>query len=137
MDTARVQQVPGMVTTTKTRISSGGQVLLRFDDVPREIPEEALDALALSLPAALRGRTRWCSATTAPAPLPVRCGPPCWNRWQPAPGSLLAVVDAHEPHAWAALKPDLATPNAQEAAGLLGLKLPDGPRAGGRRRGSP
>ena len=56
MDTARVHQVPRLVTTTKTRISSGGQVLLRFDDVPREIPEGALDALARSLPAALQGQ---------------------------------------------------------------------------------
>ena len=39
------------------------------------------------------------------------------------PSSLLAVVDAHDPRSWAALRPDLATPNAQEAAVLLGLKL--------------
>jgi rfaE bifunctional protein nucleotidyltransferase chain/domain len=39
---------------------------------------------------------------------------------------MLLVVDAHHPARWAELKPDLATPNAQEAAGLLGTELPGG-----------
>jgi rfaE bifunctional protein nucleotidyltransferase chain/domain len=42
------------------------------------------------------------------------------------PPSLLAVVDAHDPRPWAALRPDLATPNAQEAAEMLGVRLPAG-----------
>ena len=36
---------------------------------------------------------------------------------------MLVVVDAHQPSAWAELQPDLATPNALEAADMLGLKL--------------
>jgi D-beta-D-heptose 7-phosphate kinase/D-beta-D-heptose 1-phosphate adenosyltransferase len=127
VDTARVHQAPRLVTATKTRISSAGQVLLRFDDLPREIPAEALRALALSLPAALDGQDAvvLCDYGAGALAGPVRST--LLETLAGRPGSLLAVVDAHEPHAWAALKPDLATPNAREAAGLLGLKLPDGP----------
>jgi D-beta-D-heptose 7-phosphate kinase/D-beta-D-heptose 1-phosphate adenosyltransferase len=129
VDTAHVHQMPGGTTTTKTRISSGGQVLLRVDDVQRGIPAEALEALAGSIPQLFQGqeavvvcdygagalsgavRRKLCEL------LPLRTG-------------MLVVVDAHQPDTWAKLKPDLATPNAREAADMLGLKFDGGsPRA--------
>lgn len=36
------------------------------------------------------------------------------------------MIDAHEPQMWAPLRPDLVTPNAREAASLLGTNLGDG-----------
>ena len=39
----------------------------------------------------------------------------------------LVVVDSHDPRPWAPLQPDLVTPNAQEAARLLDVRLPEGP----------
>ncbi|UVS79793.1 D-glycero-beta-D-manno-heptose 1-phosphate adenylyltransferase [Actinokineospora sp. UTMC 2448] len=39
-------------------------------------------------------------------------------------GFPLLVVDAHEPARWAGIRPDLVTPNAAEAEGLLGEPLP-------------
>ena len=53
VDTTFLMEDPDLVTTTKIRISSGGQVLLRFDDAAAEVPEDALAALAAVLPAAV------------------------------------------------------------------------------------
>jgi rfaE bifunctional protein nucleotidyltransferase chain/domain len=43
-----------------------------------------------------------------------------------AGGRQLLVVDSHDPRPWAPLRPDLVTPNAQETARMLDLRLPDG-----------
>ena len=53
VDTRFLTQDPEMVTTTKIRISSGGQVLLRFDDAAAMIPESASSALAAAVTAAV------------------------------------------------------------------------------------
>lgn len=125
VDTARVGRVPGLTTTTKTRISSGGQLLLRFDDVASGIPAAALTALAFALPEALRDQDAVviCDYGAGALSGPVKAALLATLATRPA--SLLAVVDAHDPRPWAALRPDLVTPNAQEAARLLGLKLPE------------
>jgi rfaE bifunctional protein kinase chain/domain/rfaE bifunctional protein nucleotidyltransferase chain/domain len=126
VNVSHLQEHPGMVTTTKTRISSAGQVLLRFDDAAQRVPQDALAALALTLPSALQGQDAvvvcdyGLGALTGPvraalvAALRGRTGPP------------LTVVDAHDPRPWAVLQPDVATPNALEAAGMLGMTLPGG-----------
>lgn len=126
VDTSHVHRFPGMPTTTKIRISSGGQLLLRFDDVAAELPEAALAALTQSVPAALRGQDAvvLCDYGAGALTGPVRST--LLDHLRARPSSLLAVVDAHDPRPWARLRPDLATPNAKEAAGLLGLKLPEG-----------
>jgi D-beta-D-heptose 7-phosphate kinase/D-beta-D-heptose 1-phosphate adenosyltransferase len=126
VDVRRLHEHPEMVTTTKTRISSGGQVLLRFDDVAAEIPADALAALARSVPALVRGRDAVvvCDYGAGALDGPVRRS--LLASLAGRPPSLLAVVDAHDPRAWAALRPDLATPNAQEAAEMLGVRLPAG-----------
>ncbi|WP_344306565.1 PfkB family carbohydrate kinase, partial [Brevibacterium samyangense] len=43
-----------------------------------------------------------------------------------APERPLLVVDAHDPTAWAALRPDVVTPNAAEAEAVLGTRLGTG-----------
>ncbi|MCU1547646.1 MAG: D-beta-D-heptose 1-phosphate adenylyltransferase / D-alpha,beta-D-heptose 7-phosphate 1-kinase [Arthrobacter sp.] len=126
VDVCFLQEHPEMVTTTKTRISSGGQVLLRFDDVAAEIPGGALTALARSIPAVLAGQDAVvvCDYGAGALGGPVRTV--LLESLTRRPSSLLAVVDAHDPRTWAALRPDLATPNAQEAARMLGVRLPAG-----------
>ncbi|MDQ0755243.1 D-glycero-beta-D-manno-heptose 1-phosphate adenylyltransferase [Arthrobacter sp. B3I4] len=126
VDTRYVHQVPGIATTTKTRISSAGQVLLRLDEVQRNVPADALDALAEALAQVLRDQDAVvvCDYGAGALAGPVRdelrdavAGVP----------EILVVVDAHQPQAWSELKPHLATPNALEAAGMIGLKLGAGP----------
>ena len=123
VDTSWVARVPGLGTTTKTRISSGGQLLLRFDDVAPGIPAAARTALASSLPEALRDQDAVVICDYGAGALRGEVKDTIIATLAARSPSLLAVVDAHDPRSWAALRPDLATPNAQEAAGLLGLKL--------------
>jgi rfaE bifunctional protein kinase chain/domain/rfaE bifunctional protein nucleotidyltransferase chain/domain len=129
VDTGHLYGHPGMVTTTKTRISSAGQVLLRFDDLAERVPEDALAALARSLPDAVLGQDAvvLCDYGAGALGGPVRGA--LLELLANRPGFLsnrpgrLVVVDAHDPRAWATIRPDLATPNAQEAASMLGIQL--------------
>lgn len=130
---------PSMVTTTKIRISSGGQVLLRIDDSATAVPAEAVDELAASVRAAVghQDAVMVCDYGTGVLAAPVRAAlcaalaPRASASEQagtePVAGRPLTVVDAHDPRPWAVLRPDLVTPNAQEAARLLDVRLPDGP----------
>ncbi|CAI3797521.1 D-glycero-beta-D-manno-heptose 1-phosphate adenylyltransferase [Pseudarthrobacter sp. MM222] len=127
VDTKNIHRVPGVPTTTKTRISSAGQLLLRFDEAAPALPEEALVAVAQCLPGVLREQDAvvLCDYGAGALTGPVRSA--LLELLQARPASQLTVIDAHEPRTWAPLRPDLATPNAQEAAGMLGLQLPPGP----------
>ncbi|MGO4230080.1 D-glycero-beta-D-manno-heptose 1-phosphate adenylyltransferase [Arthrobacter sp. YAF34] len=125
VDVTRVHQDVGLTTTTKTRISSGGQVLLRVDDVQGEIPAEAQEILAESIPQLLEDQEAVVVCDYGAGALSGAVRSTLLDLL-PARSELLLVVDAHQPHAWAGLKPDLATPNAEEAAGMLGVKLPAG-----------
>jgi rfaE bifunctional protein nucleotidyltransferase chain/domain len=126
VDTRQVQQWPGTVTTTKTRISSAGQVLLRVDEIQPEAQAGALESLARSLPLLLQDQAAVvvCDYGAGALAGPVRSSLLAALAARP---ETLVVVDAHRPQAWAALKPDLATPNAAEAAGMLGMTLGVGP----------
>ncbi|WP_258064534.1 D-glycero-beta-D-manno-heptose 1-phosphate adenylyltransferase [Arthrobacter sp. ZGTC131] len=127
VDTGLLCEHQDMTTTTKIRISSGGQVLLRFDDSAGEIPGGALEALAAAVPAAVEHQAAVviCDYGTGVLAEPVRRRLiDCLGRRAP---ETLVVVDAHDPRPWAGLEPDLVTPNAQEAARLLDLRLPAGP----------
>ena len=126
VDTGHVQQVTGAVTTRKIRICSSGQVLLRLDDVQRGIPAEALEALAASIPQALLDQQAVVICDYGAGTLEGRVRERLFALL-PARSGVLVVVDAHEPRAWARLKADLATPNAMEAADMLGLKFDPGP----------
>nr|WP_313902486.1 PfkB family carbohydrate kinase [Arthrobacter sp. KBS0703] len=86
-----------MVTTTKVRISSGGQVLLRFDDSAGDIPGDALAALAAAVPAAVERQAAVviCDYGTGVLAGPVRRRLiDCLARRGP---ETLVVVDAHDP----------------------------------------
>jgi D-beta-D-heptose 7-phosphate kinase/D-beta-D-heptose 1-phosphate adenosyltransferase len=126
VDTTHVHQMPGTTTVAKTRISSGGQVLLRVDDLQRGTPAMALKALAKSIPDLLRDQEAvvLCDYGAGALNGAVRSR---LLDLLPERAEMLVVVDAHQPHTWAGLKPDLATPNAAEAADMLGLKIDAGP----------
>jgi rfaE bifunctional protein kinase chain/domain/rfaE bifunctional protein nucleotidyltransferase chain/domain len=135
IDVDGVLSHPEMTTTTKNRVSSGGQVMLRLDDESAEVPEEGLLELAALIPGALAGADAviLCDYGTGALEGSVReallreLGPGSADRQNSAGAAHpLVVVDAHHPEHWAGLAPDLATPNAQEAALLLGVELPGG-----------
>ncbi|MEJ1195577.1 D-glycero-beta-D-manno-heptose 1-phosphate adenylyltransferase [Pseudarthrobacter sp. CCNWLW207] len=146
IDVRNLHTHPDMVTTTKIRISSGGQVMLRIDDSAKTVPADALAALAASVRAAVghQDAVMVCDYGTGVLAGPVRealteaLGGPGHHGGPAEPngahgGGLrtavprpLTVVDAHDPRPWAPLRPDLATPNAQEASRLLGVRLPEG-----------
>ncbi len=117
VDTTHLIQHPGASTTTKNRVLSGDQMMLRLDSAAAKPTAEALQALAQAVPAALSD-----SAAV------VICDYSSGGLTGAVREALLAesphgvIVDAHDPAPWAALKPDVATPNAAEAAQLLGLK---------------
>ena len=130
IDVRHLHAHPDMVTTTKIRISSGGQVMLRLDDSARTVPAEALAALAASVGAAVEHRDAVlvCDYGTGVVDGPVRSAlAGVLGGTDGAGGDRpLVVVDAHDPRPWAAVRPDLVTPNAQETARLLDRKLPEG-----------
>jgi rfaE bifunctional protein kinase chain/domain/rfaE bifunctional protein nucleotidyltransferase chain/domain len=134
IDVRHLHSHADMVTTTKIRISSGGQVMLRIDDSATTVPGEALAALAASVGAAVEHQDAVlvCDYGTGVLADSVRAALgealAVVETAAEAPGSRpLTVIDAHDPRPWAGLRPDLVTPNAQEAARLLNLRLPDGP----------
>ncbi|HEX4724760.1 MAG TPA: D-glycero-beta-D-manno-heptose 1-phosphate adenylyltransferase [Pseudonocardiaceae bacterium] len=129
VDTEALVPVPGRRTVTKRRLVAGGQLLARVDDGDRgPVPEPAAHRLRRAVTAALDrvdavlvcdyglGLPRQIllsalSAQSVPAPLGA------WHR-------PLVAVDAHDPRAWAELRPDLVTPNATETERVLGTPLP-------------
>ncbi len=129
IDVSHLHSHPDMVTTTKIRISSGGQVMLRIDDSAKTVPAEALAALAASVRAAVEQRDAVlvCDYANGVLADPVRASLVDALAGQVSGDSRpLLVVDSHDPRPWAPLRPDLVTPNAQETARMLDLRLPDG-----------
>jgi len=125
----------GVRTTTKDRVVVADQVLVRLDDgVSPVYPQEVLDSLADAAVAACEGANAVvvCDYGTGALVGPVRDA--LVSR---APRPPLCVVDAHDATPWAALAPDVVTPNAAEAERLVGGRLvgDDDGRAGavGRR----
>lgn len=139
VDVSHVVSHPGMLTTTKYRVSSGGQVMLRLDDAAGELPGDGLDVMAALIPEALEDAAAvvLCDYGAGALEGPVRAAilgllspgsgaAPDSGGASSSGGRMLTVVDAHNPGAWAELQPDLATPNAQEAARLVGVEFPGG-----------
>ncbi|WP_311212628.1 MULTISPECIES: D-glycero-beta-D-manno-heptose 1-phosphate adenylyltransferase [unclassified Arthrobacter] len=140
VDVSHVVSHADMTTTTKFRVSSGGQVMLRLDDAADEVPAVGLRQVAAAIPEALRGSSAvvLCDYGAGAMEGEVRdaifehLGPrshttdPAEAGAATARQDTLVVVDAHYPGRWASLQPDLATPNAQEAARLLGTEYPGG-----------
>ncbi|HKS01417.1 MAG TPA: D-glycero-beta-D-manno-heptose 1-phosphate adenylyltransferase [Arthrobacter sp.] len=127
VDTTLLAEHPDMVTTTKIRISSGGQVLLRFDDSAATVPPDALATFEAAVPAAVgqQNAVVICDYGTGVLAEPVRDR--LIESLAGRTEDTLVVVDAHDPRPWAGLRPDLVTPNAQEAARMLDLRLGTGP----------
>jgi len=138
VDTSGLVAHPGSATTRKSRVLAGDQILLRIDEQAGSPPAEALAALARRLPRLLEGAdvVIVCDygAGTLRGPVrdvllgmrsPAGRGAEPSSPGFPAEGTHepLVIVDAHDPHAWRALRPDVATPNAAEAARLLGKAL--------------
>ncbi|HET9127991.1 MAG TPA: D-glycero-beta-D-manno-heptose 1-phosphate adenylyltransferase [Propionibacteriaceae bacterium] len=120
-------------TTTKSRIVAGDQIIARLDEQGSRPSAEALASLAARLPRALAeadavvvcdydlGALDGEVGEVLARVLAGRC-----------PAAPLVVVDAHDPARWRHLNPDLTTPNAGEAARLLG-SAPAGDRADAMR----
>lgn len=127
VDCSGVLAHPDATTTTKSRLVAGDQIIARIDESGPAPSPVALARLAALLPAALAdadavvvcdyglGTLEGEVRTTLVRLLADRGRP---NIGAPG-GPPLVVVDAHHPGRWADLRPDLATPNAKEALGLL------------------
>ncbi|MDK1326293.1 D-glycero-beta-D-manno-heptose 1-phosphate adenylyltransferase [Arthrobacter sp. zg-Y1143] len=102
-------------TAAKNRIVAGGQVLFRLDE-GGGVPPGAEDLLAASVAALLDGADALvvCDYGSGLLHGSVR------DALVALRGGRLTVVDAHDAALWARLAPDLVTPNAAEAAMLLG-----------------
>lgn len=129
IDVRHLHSHPDMVTTTKIRISSGGQVMLRLDDAARTVPADALAKLAASVRAVVE---RQDAVLVCDYGNGVLAGPVHDELVESVADRdagtrrPLVVVDSHDPRPWAPLQPDLVTPNAQETARLLDRRLPEG-----------
>jgi rfaE bifunctional protein kinase chain/domain/rfaE bifunctional protein nucleotidyltransferase chain/domain len=120
--TGQVLRVPGRPTVTKRRVVVRDQLMLRVDEgrsgpldggaagrlagMAREALDDA-DAVVLC---------DYGTGVLGPQLGELLCG--LRDRMP------LLAVDAHRFQAWRALRPDLVTPNAAEAAALLGIALP-------------
>jgi D-beta-D-heptose 7-phosphate kinase/D-beta-D-heptose 1-phosphate adenosyltransferase len=116
----------GVTTVAKNRILSDGQILLRVDELhDTPYPPAVLELLA---------RTAVEKLEDADALLVCDYGSgallgPVLDALKAAERPSLTVVDAHDPTPWAALRPDLVTPNAAEAFQMLGrAAVKDGTR---------
>lgn len=122
VDTTDLVQDSRVSTTTKYRILGGDQVMLRLDDTQDHVPTAAVEEFAARLPDALAGADAVlvCDYGSGALGSPVR---DVLGRAGTIDAATLVVVDAHDTAAWSALNPDIVTPNAQEAAQVLGLRL--------------
>jgi D-beta-D-heptose 7-phosphate kinase / D-beta-D-heptose 1-phosphate adenosyltransferase len=126
VDVSAVPASADTVTTTKNRVVGGDQILLRIDEQPATVPGPVLARLAQLVPELVAGADAVvvCDYGSGALGGPVREAlHRCLSR---QPGRPLVVVDAHDARSWAGLRPDLVTPNAQEAAQLLGTRLEAG-----------
>ncbi|WP_051499021.1 D-glycero-beta-D-manno-heptose 1-phosphate adenylyltransferase [Nocardia sp. BMG51109] len=116
-----VVSVPDRSTAIKRRIVAGDQLMVRFDETDRRgIDDTVGTAVQDRLTAALDG---------ADALVICDYDGGCADRarrWLTArrPELPLLVVDSHHPARWRSLRPDVATPNAAEAAASVSLTLP-------------
>ncbi|MBF6135180.1 D-glycero-beta-D-manno-heptose 1-phosphate adenylyltransferase [Nocardia otitidiscaviarum] len=118
---------PDRSTVTKCRIVAGDHIVVRFDEGdPAPADGGEVERLLDTLPDALAGADALVVCDydgTLGERLPAGLA----ARRDELP---LLVVDTHHPERWAALRPDLITPNADEAARVLGV----GPPAPGESR---
>ncbi len=121
----------GRTTAVKRRLMAGGQPVARYDVAPPEPPRHStqaalVDALTRALDGTLDGAdprrpdavviADYGLGTLAPA---VRETVAAFRDRIP-----LLVVDGRDPLGWCDVTPDVVTPNAAEAAALLGVEEP-------------
>ncbi|WP_280509028.1 bifunctional heptose 7-phosphate kinase/heptose 1-phosphate adenyltransferase [Nocardia cyriacigeorgica] len=118
VDTGRIYRAPDRATPVKTRIVADEQILVRFDDVStgharlHEVTEmlDRLDDAIIGAEALI--------VCDYGGPLGDTLREGLLQRREHLP---LLIVDTHHPGRWRELHPDIVTPNAGEAAEVLGL----------------
>lgn len=120
IDTSALVEHEQAATTTKDRIIGGDQILFRLDEQSRTVPAEALQAVADRVAAAVKGADVVVVCDYDSGMLRGQVHDALVAELADRDPDQLVIIDAHDPRPWAALVPDLATPNAQEALGLLG-----------------
>jgi D-beta-D-heptose 7-phosphate kinase/D-beta-D-heptose 1-phosphate adenosyltransferase len=118
VDTSFLVEIPGARTTTKSRVVGGDRVVVRVDELAATPTAEHGERLARSVARAIRCAD---AAVVCDYGLGVRAEDVVPMLDRDRPGAV--VVDAHDLTRWAALHPDLVTPNAGETAALLGTEL--------------
>ncbi|MCS6553777.1 D-glycero-beta-D-manno-heptose 1-phosphate adenylyltransferase [Curtobacterium flaccumfaciens] len=121
VDTSFLVEIPGARTTTKSRVVGGDRVVVRVDELAATPTAEHGERLARSVARAIRCAD---AAVVCDYGLGVRPEDVVPMLDRDRPGAV--VVDAHDLTHWAALHPDLVTPNAGETAALLGTELGTG-----------
>ncbi|WP_242091368.1 D-glycero-beta-D-manno-heptose 1-phosphate adenylyltransferase [Curtobacterium sp. DN_7.5] len=125
VDTTFLVEVPGARTTTKDRVVGGDRVVVRVDDIAAPPDAAARSRFSEAVARAVR-----CADAAVVCDYGLGVDPesvvPMLDRDRPA----AVVVDAHDLARWAALHPDLVTPNSGEAAALLARAHRDGLAAG-------
>lgn len=121
VDTSYLVEIPGARTTTKSRVVGGDRMVVRVDELAATPTPEHGEQLARSVARAVR-----CADAAVVCDYGLGVQPddvvPMLDRDRPG----AVVVDAHDLTRWAALHPDLVTPNAGETAALLGTELGTG-----------
>ncbi|HEY0575961.1 MAG TPA: D-glycero-beta-D-manno-heptose 1-phosphate adenylyltransferase [Pseudonocardia sp.] len=122
VDTAELLIGSGWATVTKQRVCSGDTVLARWDrSGPGRMSDRDASSLAAAVERALPAADAVLVCDYGAGGVPdevVELLRRCRDRIG------LLVVDAHRPTRWAPARPDVVTPNAAEAAGVLEQPLP-------------
>ncbi|WIB75870.1 D-glycero-beta-D-manno-heptose 1-phosphate adenylyltransferase [Curtobacterium sp. MCPF17_002] len=118
VDTTHLVEIAGARTTTKSRVVGGDRVVVRVDELAATPTAEHGVRLAEAVARAIRCAD---AAVVCDYGLGVQASDVVPMLDRDRPGAV--VVDAHDLTRWAALAPDLVTPNAGEAAALLGREL--------------
>ncbi|MET0235657.1 MAG: D-glycero-beta-D-manno-heptose 1-phosphate adenylyltransferase [Kibdelosporangium sp.] len=123
VDTDHVVSVVGRITTTKRRITAGDQLMLRLDEGDHgPLPPEASERLEGLLRRAIRACDALVVGDYGMGVLDPRVVDVVRSLRAEIP---LLVVDGHSLAPWRELRPDVVTPNAAEAIGLLGRPVDD------------
>lgn len=118
VDTTHLVVVDGATTTTKSRVVGGDRVVVRVDELAATPTAEHGVLLGRAVAEAVRSAD---AAVVCDYGLGVQASDVIPMLDRDRPGAV--VVDAHDLTRWAALTPDLVTPNAGETAALLGREF--------------
>ena len=126
VDVTGAVRSPDVRTVTKTRIVADEQVLVRADENPLPLRHELHASLTSRLAASLGGALADAAALVVSdyGSGLLDAAVSAATERMPRPGHV--VLDAHDPGSWRWLGADVAIPNAQEAAALLGESLGTG-----------